>query len=80
MCKLADVFICVVYQIAACHLGKNGQAGVEDPSMAILPFVLIQGPPGTAPISFAQRRSLSLESTFATSLPRQLPQDIEQTV
>ena len=35
-------------QIAACHLGKNAQANMEDPSLAILPFVLIQGPPGTA--------------------------------
>ena len=35
-------------QIAACHLGRNAQSTMDDPSLAILPFVLIQGPPGTA--------------------------------
>ena len=34
-------------QIAACHLGKQGQNNADDCSPAILPFVLIQGPPGT---------------------------------
>ena len=38
----------MLLQIAACHLGKNAQTNMEDPSLAILPFVLIQGPPGTA--------------------------------
>ncbi len=35
-------------QIAACHLGKTAQTNTDDPSLAILPFVLIQGPPGIA--------------------------------
>jgi len=38
----------MLLQIAACHLGKNAQTNMEEPSLAILPFVLIQGPPGTA--------------------------------
>lgn len=42
-----DRLLCEPMQIAACHLGKNAQANMEDPSLAILPFVLIQGPPGT---------------------------------
>jgi len=38
----------MLLQTAACHLGKNAQTNMEEPSLAILPFVLIQGPPGTA--------------------------------
>lgn len=36
-------------QVAACHLGKSSQSSAHDSSSAIVPFVLIQGPPGTHP-------------------------------
>ena len=38
---------CVVVQVVSCHLGKNGQNSDDESKSAILPFVLIKGPPGT---------------------------------